>query len=142
MRYVLSSLIVLSSLVVLSCSQSESGPAPEPNVTSKLVGTYTLTKMTNKDTGEAVNGTGSVTLTAVDNTMASLSVATQVITSKGSYNDKITFQSKVVQVGSDYQLKDGSSTDSPTIGSVSGNTITLTTKHLASDQNLIREFTK
>lgn len=98
--------------------------------------------MTNKDTGETVNGTGSITLTAVDNTMASLNVVTQVITSKASYDDKVTFQSRVVQVGNDYQLKDGSSADSPTIGSVSGSKITLTTKHFTSGQSLIREFTK
>lgn len=142
MRLTLPYLLVFSTLILSSCSQSESGPVPEPNVTSKLVGTYTLTKMTNKDTGETVNGTGSITLTAVDNTMASLNVVTQVITSKASYDDKVTFQSRVVQVGNDYQLKDGSSADSPTIGSVSGSKITLTTKHFTSGQSLIREFTK
>lgn len=142
MRLILTYLLVFSTLILSSCSQSKSGPAPEPNVTSKLVGTYTLTKMTNKDTGETVNGTGSITLTAVDNTMASLNVVTQVITSKASYDDKVTFQSRVVQVGNDYQLKDGSSADSPTIGSVSGSKITLTTKHFTSGQSLIREFTK
>lgn len=142
MKYAPFYLIVLFSLSVLSCSKSESGPAPEPDVTSKLVGAYGLTKMTNKDTGAAVTGTGSVTVTAVDNTMASLRVVTRVITSNGNYNDDITFQSKVVMTGSDYQLKDGSTTDSPTIGSVSGNKLTLTTKHFTSGQSLIREFTK
>ena len=125
MKNIICLLLAITSLTVLSCSKSsEPAPAPEPNVTNAIAGTYSLTKLTNKDAAStvAVTGTGSVTITAISNTTVDMRTLTTIKqgTSSTSRSD-ITLEYKVAQNGSTYTLSSGSKE----YGTVSGNKLIL-----------------
>lgn len=133
MKKVLIFFVVFAGLVSQSCSKSSEA---EPQIAQKIVGSYTLTKLTKGTT--AATGTGTATISATDNTTASIRVALKI----GNTSQDITLDYKISQNGADYVIKDGNGAN--TVGSVSGNKLTMTTTvlGLGSSDTYTAEFTK
>ncbi len=123
MNYTRFTLITLIAFTIFSCSKSESESTPEPDLTSKITGVYTLTKLTNKDAAStvAVTGTGSATLVAIDKSTIDMVTATTIkIGTSSTSTSTIRSEYKVSQSGSDYMITQGGSS----AGKVSGNKLT------------------
>lgn len=80
MKYVLSGLLLVAAVLIWSCSKPEE-PKAAKNLAGKIAGSYTLNTILSSD----VKGTGSVTITAVNDTTVTVRQQTSLtIVSSGA----------------------------------------------------------
>jgi hypothetical protein len=131
----IASLLLLSAVLLLSSCSKET--TTEPDLSSKIVGVYQLSKISKGTT--TVNGaTGSVEITALDKTKVSIKRNLRLTNS----TQNITLDYVVEADGANYTIKDGNGVNK--VGSVVGNKFTMTFADfsLGGSGNFTAEFTK
>lgn len=112
------------SLLLFACSNSNS--TPEPDLTSNLVGTYTLSQLTRQADGSVITGTGSATVTAVDKSTTKIRQVLAIKISSASFsNVDFQYTYKVAPNGSSYDIQQEYDINKTiTVGNATGSTLT------------------